>query len=95
MDCHMPLMDGFDATREIRGHEGVMNLERVPIVALTAVAADDERRQCLSAGMDDVLSKPFTADQLLLTVAQCLGPRRVPSTELEDAALGGNRLGLA
>jgi CheY-like chemotaxis protein len=79
MDCHMPVMDGFDATREIRVQESVMSLERLPIIALTAVAADDERQQCLSAGMDDVLSKPFTADQLLLAVVQAVRPVREPA----------------
>ncbi|HEV8314523.1 MAG TPA: ATP-binding protein [Burkholderiaceae bacterium] len=79
MDCHMPVMDGFDATREIRVQESVMSLERLPIIALTAVAADGERQQCLSAGMDDVLSKPFTADQLLLAVVQAVRPVREPA----------------
>jgi signal transduction histidine kinase/CheY-like chemotaxis protein len=75
MDCQMPLMDGFEATREIRVQESVMNLERVPVIALTAVAAEEDRDQCLAAGMDDVLPKPFSADQLLAAVARVVrGP---------------------
>ncbi len=62
MDCRMPGMDGYEATRRIREWEeetGRRSSARIPIVALTANASADDRKDCLEAGMDDYLSKPF------------------------------------
>jgi PAS domain S-box-containing protein len=63
MDCHMPEMDGFEATRAIREREGSSG-KRMPIVALTANAMAQDREACLSAGMDDHLAKPFSMQTL-------------------------------
>ncbi len=59
MDCHMPVMDGLDATREIRRQAAAAS-SRIPIVAITANAQTEDREECLAAGMDDYMAKPST-----------------------------------
>jgi len=64
MDYRMPVMDGPTAAAEIRRQELTLGLPRLPIVALTATSTDTDRQACLDAGMDEVISKPFTPAQL-------------------------------
>ncbi len=65
MDCHMPEMDGFAASREIRRRERLRQAEtHVPIVALTANAMQGDRERCLEAGMDDYLAKPIVLQDI-------------------------------
>lgn len=65
MDCQMPAMDGFEATRRIRWYERVKGLSRLPVVALTASALAEDSERCLTAGMDAHLPKPFRDEQLI------------------------------
>jgi len=64
MDCQMPVMDGFEATRRIRALEAGRGGARVPIVALTAGAFSEDRERCIEAGMDDFLAKPLNLRDL-------------------------------
>lgn len=73
MDCEMPIMDGFAATRTIRADELRLGLARTPIIALTANALTGDREHCLRQGMDDYLSKPIELRQLRALVAKWLG----------------------
>jgi len=73
MDCDMPEMDGFEATREIRRLEG--DRAHTPIVAMTASAMESDRRRCLEAGMDDYLAKPVRGPQLRAALERWRKPR--------------------
>jgi len=74
MDCQMPGMDGYDATRKIRMNEKEAVPERMKtcIVALTANALIGDREKCLAAGMDDYLAKPFTTEQIYKVISSWL-----------------------
>lgn len=69
MDCNMPVMDGYETTRQIRQKSEFTEL---PIIALTANALSDERERCRAAGMDDYLAKPFRKDELAVLLDQWL-----------------------
>ncbi len=71
MDCHMPGVDGFEATCRIRELEA--NGERIPIVALSASAMGEDRRRCFKAGMDDFLAKPTPIEDLRAAIKRWAG----------------------
>jgi PAS domain S-box-containing protein len=90
MDCQMPRMDGYEATRAIRREETENqddlppeDTTRVPIIALTADATKDARRQCLDAGMDDYLAKPFDQTQLGTLLAEWVSRTPLNRTRIE------------
>ena len=72
MDVHMPLMDGYTATERIRQWEVAHNQPRIPIIALTADAFEEDRQRCLASGMDDFLSKPIAIGVLRSKLAKWL-----------------------
>jgi PAS domain S-box-containing protein len=72
MDCQMPVLDGYEATRQIRAGR-VPNLDRqVPIIALTAYAMESDRQKCLAAGMDEFVSKPIRYEELKAAIERVL-----------------------
>ena len=92
MDCQMPVMDGYVATREIRSWEACQaSPRRIPIVALTANALVGDADVCRAAGMDDHLAKPYSRKQLISLMARWLPPHLVErargETTTEPAAL--------
>jgi signal transduction histidine kinase/CheY-like chemotaxis protein/HPt (histidine-containing phosphotransfer) domain-containing protein len=90
MDCQMPIMDGYQATRAIRESESGDNLTRLPIVAMTANAMSGDREKCLDAGMDDYLSKPLNRDVLARMLKKWLPTRE--STERSETSSTENWL---
>ncbi len=79
MDVQMPVLDGLNATREIRLLEGEVG--QLPIIAMTANAMKGDREACLEAGMNDYVSKPFEAAQFARTVERWLGLSRLAGDE--------------
>jgi CheY-like chemotaxis protein len=73
MDCQMPGVDGFEATRRIRAAEAEHGTLRTPIVAMTANAMAGDRERCLEAGMDDYVAKPVQRGDLLEVLVRQLG----------------------
>ncbi len=71
MDCQMPVMDGFTTTKEIRKIEAITK-SSTPIIALTANASDEDRKNCMDAGMNDFLTKPYKQDKLNDIIKQAL-----------------------
>ena len=71
MDVQMPVMDGFEAVTAIRAKESQTG-EHVPIIALTAHALTGDRERCLEAGMDEYITKPLRAKQLIETIERAI-----------------------
>jgi CheY-like chemotaxis protein len=82
MDCQMPEMDGFEATKAIRAREHVDG-GHVPIIAMTANAMEGDRERCLNAGMDDYISKPIKPEDLIAISKKWLNKDMAPPDEAE------------
>lgn len=76
MDCQMPEMDGFEATKIIRQQEAMLNTPHQVIIALTANVMASDYQQCFTAGMDDFLGKPFTLEQLHVILDEWLNQNK-------------------
>ncbi|HVI57126.1 MAG TPA: ATP-binding protein [Luteibacter sp.] len=74
MDCHMPDMDGYETTRQIRQREVEQGWNRLPIIALSAATDAAHHAQCIRSGMDDVLEKPLRLDRLRGMLETWIGP---------------------
>jgi len=83
MDVHMPVMDGLEATRRIRRHP---DLERLPVIAMTASALDRDRKLCMDAGMNDQVNKPIDVSQLFATLGRWVAPMAVAEEPAEEEA---------
>jgi len=87
MDCQMPVMDGYTATRAIRERERAEGLARTTIVALTAHDIHEERQRCLDAGMDEFMSKPFKRDEFEALMQRCLTAAPAADEAAPDSAI--------
>ncbi len=72
MDCLMPRMDGFEATRAIRSADSGRFNPGIPVIALTGLAGDDDHARCFEAGVDNIASKPVDPHTLITLIRQCL-----------------------
>jgi PAS domain S-box-containing protein len=90
MDVQMPVLDGFEATGRIRQMERASG-GHVPIVALTARAMAGDRELCLQAGMDDYVSKPLRANELMAAIERVAPSPQAPAPELDGARLDRRR----
>jgi signal transduction histidine kinase/ActR/RegA family two-component response regulator len=86
MDCQMPVLDGYEATRRIRARESMRGLPRTPIVALTAHAMKSDRDRCLATGMDDYLTKPVQARVLEAAIRRWISPSPPPGADSASPA---------
>jgi len=87
MDCHMPHMDGFEATREIRRREKAWQSDPLPIVALTASVLETDRDRCFASGMDAFANKPINPDEIRGLVQKVVA-RRAPLSAEDPGAAG-------
>ena len=72
MDCKMPVMDGLEATKRIRGSDFLGNNQGIPIIAITAHAFQSNHKKCIAAGMDDWVTKPISGPELMQVVQKWL-----------------------
>jgi hypothetical protein len=76
MDCHMPEMDGLEATRRIRAWESESGSPRMPVMAVTASAFVEDRERAREAGMDDFIAKPVAYEELIAKLGHLVKPHQ-------------------
>lgn len=87
MDCEMPVMNGYTATKAIRQFERENDLPRIPVLGLTAYAMSGDRQKCLGAGMDEFMVKPISKNSLLKAIRQWMRVRYLgPKTSTSSVA---------
>lgn len=91
MDCQMPVMDGYEATRRIREQERSSD-KHTTIVAMTANAMAEDRKRCLDAGMDDYITKPFEVDDLEKVVGRWLSSKGAGSQQRNETVKDNSQL---
>ena len=84
MDCEMPVMDGFTATKQLREREKLMQCPATPVIALTAHAIEGVRERCLASGMNDFLTKPFSYAEITGKVEQWIDPGAESAKQHQD-----------
>ena len=89
MDCQMPVLDGYAATRALRRQPQLRDL---PVIAMTANAMVGDRDKVLAAGMNDHIAKPIKIDELFATLARWVRPATAESPDVENAGAGADPL---
>ena len=89
MDCQMPVMDGYDATRLLRQRP---QLKGLPVIAMTANTMVGDREKVLAAGMNDHIAKPIKLEEMFATLARWIGPAAVAASQATAAACAGTPL---
>ena len=87
MDCLMPRMNGFEATRAIRSADSTRINPEIPVIAMTGLTGKEDQQRCLDAGMQSVISKPYSLRTLIPVIQQCLA-----ESENTESALDHNEI---
>ncbi len=90
MDCQMPVMDGYEATRQLRTNEAGRD-RHLPVIAMTAAAMEGDREACLDAGMDDYITKPIRPETIAETLTRWITPSATEPVEQNGAVIDGER----
>jgi len=77
MDCQMPVMDGFEATRRLRANDPTVQNPRIPVIAMTANVKQSDRDRCVESGMDDFVGKPIDREQLFEVIERVMAAQPV------------------
>jgi signal transduction histidine kinase/CheY-like chemotaxis protein len=89
MDCQMPEMDGYEATRQLRHSSGVYKNPLIQVIALTAHTMETDRAKCIAAGMNDYLSKPIDPQRLHQALARALNVAMIPLPHVQLTKMAG------